>query len=361
MQLHPLTPDEYRTLTEHAPVMIWRAGPDARCNYVNETWVRFTGRPAAEELRTGLEASVHPDDAPRRRGVFLEHFARRASFEIEYRLRHRDGSYRWVLDRGTPFTAETGEFAGFVGSCVDVQARRDAEHARSEFLTVVAHELRTPLQAMKTYLDVVQRKAQRGEALTPDMFRKVSSQIARFSALVGDLGDASRIEQGRSLSMAREIFDLCEVVDHVAALQRATLGARGPRGTAHTLDVDARDRPLYVLGDPGRLEQVMLNLLENAVKFSPAGGAIRVTLARRGGEIRLAVADSGIGIPEAELPRLGQRFFRASNAPAALYPGTGMGLAIIGDIVEAHGGRLDVSSTVGVGTTMTITLPEATA
>ena len=122
-----LPPDQYRLLVESSPVMIWRAGLDAKCDYFNETWLAFTGRTFEQEWGDGWAEGVHPGDLDRCVGIYRDHFARHAIFEMEYRLRRHDGVYRYIFDRGVPFVDEAGRFAGFIGSCVDVDDRVRAQ------------------------------------------------------------------------------------------------------------------------------------------------------------------------------------------------------------------------------------------
>ena len=122
-----LPPEQYRLLVESSPVMIWRAGLDAKCDYFNETWLAFTGRTFEQEFGDGWAAGVHRDDLDRCIGIYRDHFARRATFEMEYRLRRHDGVFRYIFDRGVPFVDEAGEFGGFIGSCVDVEERVRAQ------------------------------------------------------------------------------------------------------------------------------------------------------------------------------------------------------------------------------------------
>jgi PAS domain S-box-containing protein len=122
-----LPPEQYRLLVESSPVMIWRSGLDAKCDFFNETWLAFTGRTFEEELGDGWASGVHPDDLDRCVGIYLDHFARCAVFEMEYRLRRHDGVYRYIFDRGVPFFDEAGAFGGFIGSCVDVDERVRAQ------------------------------------------------------------------------------------------------------------------------------------------------------------------------------------------------------------------------------------------
>jgi PAS domain S-box-containing protein len=125
----PLTKNEYQALVEQSPILIWRARPDALCDYFNERWLSFRGRTLAEEFGNGWAEGVHPDDFDRCLKIYLDNFNARQIFEMEYRLKRHDGAYRWILDRGVPFYSEEGEFAGFIGSCVDITERVEAQEA----------------------------------------------------------------------------------------------------------------------------------------------------------------------------------------------------------------------------------------
>lgn len=125
-----LSLEEYRALVEQAPILIWRADTTAECNYFNEQWLAFTGRTMEQESGNGWAEGVHPDDFQRCLDIYLDHFRRRAVFEMEYRLRRHDGEYRWLFDRGVPFFDDaTGEFLGYIGSCIDITARVEAREA----------------------------------------------------------------------------------------------------------------------------------------------------------------------------------------------------------------------------------------
>jgi len=124
-----LTLQEYEALMEQSPILSWRANTDALCDYFNERWLSFRGRSMEEEYGNGWAEGVHPDDFDRCLRIYLESFNRREIFEMEYRLQRHDGVYRWILDRGVPFYGEEGEFAGYIGSCVDVTERVEAQEA----------------------------------------------------------------------------------------------------------------------------------------------------------------------------------------------------------------------------------------
>lgn len=122
-----LTAGEYATLVEQSPILIWRAGTDAKCDYFNERWLQFTGRTLAQEMGDGWAEGVHPDDLERCVKYYLDHFKARKVFEMEYRLKRSDGAYRWLFDRGVPFYSEAGEFLGFIGSCIDITEKIEAQ------------------------------------------------------------------------------------------------------------------------------------------------------------------------------------------------------------------------------------------
>jgi PAS domain S-box-containing protein len=131
---------EYQALVEQAPILIWRANTDALCDYFNEQWLEFRGRTLEEEYGNGWAEGVHPDDFDRCLRIFLDNFAQRNAFEMEYRLMRHDGVYRWIFDRGVPYSNDNGEFAGYIGSCIDVTARVDAQEA---LRLKLEHEIKT--------------------------------------------------------------------------------------------------------------------------------------------------------------------------------------------------------------------------
>jgi PAS domain S-box-containing protein len=346
-----LSADQYRVLVEHAATMIWRSGRDAACDYFNPAWLEFTGRTLEQEGGWGWVEAVHPEDVERCVESYQAHFARQAAYEMEYRLRRHDGVYRWLLDRGAPYTDETGTFAGFIGSCIDIEDRRQADRAKATFIALIAHELRTPLTAVKAYLEVIRRRLRRGDELG-DVVQRLDRQVERAADFARELGDAVALEAGRPLALRLGDVDLASLVGRVVEACRRTAAERRQR-----LQFERPAVPVRVQADAERLTQALGSVLDNALKFSPAGGEVRVTLDRDGRDHLLTVHDAGIGIPREEIDAVTRGYYRASNAPAAHYPGVGLGLAVCKAIVERHGGRLAIASAAGAGTTVSIALP----
>jgi PAS domain S-box-containing protein len=234
-------------------------------------------------------------------------------------------------------------------------ARAAAEAAvrvRDTFVSTAAHELKTPLTVLQGNIQLLQRRQSRA-ALLPEhdqrLLRIIGEQAARLNRLIDVMLDISRLQTGQ-LTIMRAPLDISALVRRVADDIRPTL-------VQHTLSCDLPDTPLMVEGDELRLEQVLQNLLSNAVKYSPDGGSISVRAERQAERVCIAIADQGIGIPQANLPNLFKRFYRADNVDPQQISGMGIGLYVVRAIVELHGGQVGVVSAEAGGSTFTVCLP----
>jgi signal transduction histidine kinase len=228
-----------------------------------------------------------------------------------------------------------------------------SRQAMQEFVANVSHELRTPLTAIRGFVEALSDGTVSDEAGRQRSLAVIDAELRRLQRLVAGLLDLSRIESGQA-ALRREPVDLAAVLDQCVEIVSARAEEAGI-----TLVVDAPPGIPPVTGDADRLEQVVANLLDNALRYTPAGGRITLGLAAGGGTVRLTVADTGAGIPAPALPHLFERFYTAD--PARAGHGAGLGLAIAREIVHAHGGEISVASEVGRGTVFTIVLPAAAA
>ncbi len=242
-----------------------------------------------------------------------------------------------------------GSVAGFVVVATDVTAEREAARLQDEFVSLVSHELRTPLTSVLGYLELLTDGTDPLTDEQREYLTVIERNARRQLRLVGDLLLTAQVDAGR-FAIAPQRVDVADIVR--ASVTAATPAAEGARVT-----LEAGLEPTAVDADPTRLAQAVDNLVSNAIKFTPAGGSIRVTAARHGAGARITVADSGIGIPPDELASLTTRFFRASTATRRAIPGVGLGLSITKAVIDAHGGTLSITSVVGEGTTFTIDLP----
>jgi signal transduction histidine kinase len=232
----------------------------------------------------------------------------------------------------------------------EVAERMRAEEARDEFLSVAAHELKTPLTSLRGFAQLLAMQMEGGQPPDPRRLAKaldaIERQSEKLSVLVSQLLDVSRLQAGR-LVLERKRTDVTSLARHV-------LEAAAPRTRGHLLELKAPDT---VTGhvDPIRLEQVITNLVDNAIKYSPAGGPVRVTIAPSGAALRITVTDKGLGIPPEHRDRIFDRFHQA-HVERRL-GGMGLGLYISREIVELHGGTLTCEESTSAGTRMAVTVP----
>ncbi len=356
-----LSATEYRLLVEHSPVMVWRAGTDAKCDYFNDTWLAYTGRTLEQEEGDGWAQGVHLEDLERCLAHYLEHFNRREPFEMEYRLRRHDGVYRWIFDRGVPFNDDTGRFAGYIGSCVDVDDRRRAQAAREQrdrqqldharefeqwILAIVSHDIRNPLSAIDNAARLIALRAG-SDASAGAIAERITRSARRITNIVGDLLDLSRERHGGGIPIVRAPVDLPAVCREIA--DEITTSATD---RAVSVECDGDGSGLW---DRNRLMQAVSNLVGNAVQHSPAGSAVRLTVRGDGDRVLLAVHNEG-AIPGQVLEGIFEPF-RSGSAHKGRTGGLGLGLFIARAIASAHGGTIEVDSAAERGTTFRLALP----
>jgi len=226
---------------------------------------------------------------------------------------------------------------------------RDSEHAKSELVSIVSHELRTPLTSMLGFTSLLARGDQDEEA-QQRYLEIIAGQGQRLATLLDDFLSVQQLEEGR-LDLRSDRFDL-------AALLRQQTELYSAHSEEHEVLLDLEQRTLSVVGDEGRLAQVIGNLLSNAIKYSPEGGRVTVTGLREGDRAIVRVHDEGIGIPDEEQGRVFTKFFRGDAAARGI-AGSGLGLAFARAVVEAHGGSIGFTSVEGQGTTFAVELPAA--
>ena len=244
------------------------------------------------------------------------------------------------------------ESRALIDEATRVRAREEATRLKDDFLSAAAHDLKTPLTTLVASAELLERRARRNPDAPPDLrtIGRLVSEAQRLNTLVLDLLDASRVEQRRLLG-PREEVDLVALARESVARQEAQVD-----DGRHRFAVEA-DGAVVGRYDRTRLEQLLANLLENAVKYSPDGGEVRARVWREGELARLSVSDQGIGIPAADLPHVFERFHRGANVNDRRFAGMGLGLYICQGIVEQHGGRIWATSAPGQGTTFEVALP----
>ena len=374
--------DQFRTLAEAIPQIVWTAQPDGGLDYYNQRWFDYTGLTLEQTMGWGWEPVIHPDDLPTCIQRWTLSFTTGVAYEVEYRfLRASDGAYRWHLGRALPVRNGQGDIVKWFGTCTDIHEQKEANAqlesrvmartlelrtakeaaeaaslAKSSFLARMSHELRTPLNAIIGFAAVLERN-KRGHLDVVDIkyAQRIRANGGHLLGLINDVLDLSKVEAGHvEMSWTRVridalVQDVCTVLADRAAEMRVHLTMEG----VPSIMPD----PAVLRVDETKLRQVLFNLVSNALKFTPEGGAVVVRLvsdSRSGYPLRLEVSDTGIGIPAEAQERVFEAFEQADTSTTARYGGTGLGLSISRALCAAMGFGLILSSEIGHGSTFSV-------
>ncbi|MGN6567511.1 MAG: PAS domain S-box protein [Flavipsychrobacter sp.] len=360
----------FRNVANNAPVMIWSTDANKRCNYLNNTWLDFTGRTLELESGLGWLERVHDDDQKRVLKTFNESFDHRRNFKIEFRLKHCRDGYRWVSFAGKPLYTPDNNFVGYVGSCADIHERvtvfqeldnlikerttelnaalereRELNLTKSRFVAIASHEFRTPLSTIlsstgliSTYLTLSQ----------PENIQKhvdrIKGAVKHLTDILGDFLSVEKLEQGL-VKVEESIFNLHQFVTETIEELETIL-----KPGQEIISVFKGDA--VILSDKKILHNVLINLLSNAIKYSSESILLEAEVHNQ--HITLSVTDRGIGIPAEDQEQLFKKYYRASNVGNV--KGTGLGLNIVQRYVDLLNGEINFTSN-GNGTTFTVTIP----
>ena len=251
-----------------------------------------------------------------------------------------------------PLKDETGMVAGSVTALHDISQLRHLERVRQDFVGNVSHELRTPITSMKAMAETLLGGAKDDDAILVRYLAGINRECDRLSDLINDLLALVRLDAKPELN--REQFDLAELLTEI----REGFLLNSDFAPNLNLDLPAENLP-KVLANRGQIKQVVINLLDNAFKYTPVDGQVKLSMRREGDWVRVAVADTGIGIPQEELGRIFERFYRVDKARSRAKGGTGLGLSIVKHIVEGHSGKVEVESRLNQGSVFSFTVPAA--
>jgi PAS domain S-box-containing protein len=328
--------------------VLWDLDVESGSIWRNDGMRRLFGHADGVQALDTWGSLLHPDDRDAVRAR-LEAFlaSERETWTDEYRFRRGDGAYAWVLDRGI-VVRHKGKAVRMIGSMIDITERKEAERMKSDFVSFVSHQLRTPLAGMNWMLELA-AEAESLPRQAGEYIAEARESAARLSTLVNDLLDIARLESGRTV-MLRQPVRLDELTRSVLREMQTVID-----GKQHTLRLDTT--AALVVGDEQMLRQVVANLLSNAIKYTPDGGRIDVRVVGRRDDVEWSVQDNGMGIPQAAQGRLFEKFYRAENAISKEAEGTGLGLHLVRLVVEHAGGQIWCDSEEGEGSRFTFTLP----
>jgi PAS domain S-box-containing protein len=355
------TRSRFEHLLELSPQMIWFAEPDGRISYFNPYWYDYTGFSERATLGYAWTDAIHPDDFDRVTSSWQSAIESGTEYEAELRLRDTEGHYCWFLARSRPSRDEAGRINSWLGIAMDIEERKKAEEdawaasqAKSEFLASMSHELRTPLNAIGGYAELL-AMGLRG-SLNADQAQDIA-RIRRSQqhllGLINDVLNFAKVDAGQAEYRLTAV-PVDEALHDTETMIAPQIVAKGLR-----YSYKGGDKTASVLADPERLQQIVLNLLGNAVKFTDRGGSITLSAKPSGNCIDISVADTGAGIPPEKLERIFDPFVQAERRLNQPVQGVGLGLAISRDLAQAMHGEITVTSKVGAGSTFTLSLPRA--
>lgn len=360
---------QYQNLADSGVALIWTSGLDTKCNYFNKPWLNFTGRTLEQEVGDGWAEGVHPDDLDFCVNTYLTAFEKHEPFNMEYRIRHFSGEYRWLSDMGTPNFNSKGKFIGYIGHCFDITERKESEqelirakeHAeesdrlKTAFLQNMSHEIRTPMNAIIGFSSLLEDHDLQEED------KKKFISIIRNSAnqllsVVTDILTISALEKKQE-RININIVNINELLDELYAIFQAQAMKKN---ISIILNKTATNKDTEVYTDKTKLTEILTNLLANALKFTSVG-CVEFGYVLNENNFEFYVKDTGIGIDPVYLEKIFQRFQQGDTSINYHYGGTGLGLSISKGFVELFGGEIWVESELGKGSTFRFTIPYVSA
>ncbi len=341
------TEERFRLMADNISQLAWMADASGSLFWYNKRWFEYTGTTFEEMQGWGWQKVHHPDHLERVKQKYITHVASGAEWEDTFPIKSATGEYRWFLSRAVPVKDAEGKVTSWFGTNTDITERRKLEEQKDEFISVASHELKTPITSLKASLQLLKRmKDNPSPAMLPKLIEQADKSMDRVNKLVDDLLNVHRMSEGQ-LHLNKTTFLLLDAVsaccDHIVSDNKYELLVNG-------------DATLAVYADERRIEQVVVNFVNNAVKYAPDSLQIMLTVEKKGNMAKVSVSDKGPGIPQEKIPHLFSRYYRADYT-GNQYSGLGLGLYISAEIIKRHNGKIGVNSELGQGSTFWFTLP----
>ena len=340
--------EHFKFLADNIPVIVWTARPDGFADYFNKRWYEYTGLNWEESMGAGSQEVIHPDDREHTINAWTDAINNCMAFQFEYRIRRVcDGQYKWHLGKGEPLKDENGNLIAWFGTSTNIEDQIKAIEKKDEFIGLASHELKTPLTTLKGYIQLIDAN----NLKDPEKLyiEKANISLNKMQHLINDLLDVSKIKAGK-LKFETHVFDLSELIKLSIEICKHIY-------SSYEITVDLEEG-VMVNGNEERLEQVIMNLVNNAVKYSGEKKAIIIRLEKRNDMATVSVTDFGIGLSAADQTKIFDRFFRVESNDVNI-PGLGVGLYISSEIIKGHNGALSVKSKLKKGSVFSFSIPLA--
>lgn len=341
--------EKFRLLADSMPQNIWTSDAFGNFNYFNRSVYDFSGLPHSKVDKDGWLQIVHPDDREESVKKWMEAVKSGEPFLLEHRFKRSDGEYRWQLSRAIPQQDAKGQIQMWVGTSTDIDELKKHEQQKDDFIKMASHELKTPITTVKGYVQLLLKTHGAGhDTFLSSSLLTIDKQILKLTKLISELLDVTKIETG-SLDLVKEKFLIGDVIVETAKDIDAA-------HSSHSIVISQHANP-EIFADRDRISQVLSNLFTNAIKYSPKADKIMVTVDQTETDVVVEVQDFGIGIAAADQPKIFERFFRAAGKDEKTFPGFGIGLFIVNEILSLHHGKIWVKSEKDKGSSFYFTLP----
>ncbi len=340
----------YGYLAEAMPVLVWTVRADGTVEYVNQRWYEATGMTIEQLQERFWHTVVHPDDVQRCQIQWQRCMEMQEPYEVECRMHAFEGGYHWHLVRALPCLNEEDVVTSWVGTATDIEMQKRLEQLKDDFIAMASHELKTPLTSLKGFIQVLSRRFKgRDDAQVRLLLERMEEQTKKLARIINDLLDLSKMQKNQ-LSYQHTSFNVDDLLRNtIHLMQEITRNSLTYKSEAQ--------EPIFVEGDKERIAQVLANLITNAIKYSPVGSPVHVSMQMKENAIQVNVRDFGIGIAEEQQERIFERFYQVTDPLEKTYPGLGIGLYLASEIIKHHQGQIWVESKKGEGSMFSFVLP----
>lgn len=339
--------NRFRNMMETIPQIAWTNTIKGEMVYYNQRWYDYTGLNEKQTKRLGLASIVHPDDLKAITDQFLSILSSTKGGEFQVRGKGKDGLYRWHLIRLMPILDQQGEVQLWVGTATDIQELRLLQQQKDDFINIASHELKTPITSLKACLQLLDRIKDRPISdMLPKLIIQANKGMDKVNLLIEDLLNTSMVNEGQ-LHINPKKFILAEMINESCHNVRSE--------GIYTITTEG-ELELEIFADALRIEQIITNFVNNAIKYAPESIKIKIQIEKLEEMVKVSIIDHGPGIDPEKLPYLFNRYYRV-NSNESQYYGLGLGLYICAEIIKKHNGKIGVTSEIGNGTAFWFTLP----
>jgi len=340
--------EDLKKILDNMPQITSTASPDGSVTYFNQFFLNYSGMTFAKAIGRGWESVIKPEMLQEFAKSWSHSIATGEDFNMELQLKRKsDNMYRWHLWRLSAIRNDAGIINSWVGAAIDIHDLKTKEESKDEFMSIASHELKTPLTTAKAYIQLLQMDMEETNDKNLIFAQKANASIDKLNYLIAELLDVSKIQNGK-FPLNITTFNFNEMLS--AAIEGVQYGSPG-HSIIKTGEINQK-----IKGDKERLQQVVINLLTNAVKYSPKADKVFINAVQEDGEAKVSVKDGGIGICQENLGKIFERYYREEER-AVHFQGLGIGLYISYEIIQRHNGKLWAESEVGKGSTVYFTVP----